>query len=115
MMIKNKTKKTIICEKKKILKTVFSKAFGLMFHKKITNTGYVFVFDTARRIDLHMFFVFFKIDLVFLDKNKKVIEIKEGFKPFTTYYSKEKAMYLIELPSGKVKDSKTKINDLIEF
>lgn len=114
-MIKNKTKKTVICKNVKILTTVLQKAIGLMFHKKITDVAYVFVFEKPMRVDLHMFFVFFKIDLLFLDENKKVIEIKERFKPFALYYSKKEVYYVVELPCGKVKESKTKIKDVVEF
>ena len=114
-MIKNKTKGTILCNESKIRNTLFSKARGLMFHKKIRNLGLIFVFDKPRKIDLHMFFVFFPIDVLFLDKNKKVLEIKENFKPFTFYYSKNKASYVIELPKNTVKNTKTKYNDIIIF
>ena len=38
-----------------------------------------------------MFFVFFPIDVLFLDKNKKVVELKENFKPFSIYFPKNKA------------------------
>lgn len=103
-MITNITQKKNICKDKKILKNIFQKAKGLMFSKKITDTGYIFVFDTPRRIDLHMFFVFFPIDVLFLDEEKKVIEIKVNFKPFTFYYSEKKASYVIELPKGKAKE-----------
>jgi uncharacterized membrane protein (UPF0127 family) len=84
-----------------------------MFHKKITDTGYIFVFDTPRRIDLHMFFVFFPIDLLFLDKEKRVIEMKKGFAPFSVYYSKEKTGYVIELPAGSIKD--IEIGNILDF
>jgi uncharacterized protein len=114
-MIKNKTKKKIICSNKKILSGIFEKAKGLMFSMPIKDTGYVFVFDTPRRIDLHMFFVFFPIDLLFLDADKRVIEMKNNFLPFTLYYSARKANYVIELPNGTVKDTKTELGDAILF
>lgn len=62
-----------------------------------------------------MFFVFFPIDLIFLDKNKKVIEIKENFRPFTIYNSSKKAMYVIECGDGTVKKTRTTIGDKIKF
>ena len=80
--------------KYKICKSIWSKARGLMFSRK---KNLMFVFDKEQRIGLHMFFVFFPIDVLFLDKNKKIIEIKKNFKPFTFYRSKEKAKYVIEL------------------
>jgi uncharacterized protein len=112
-MIKNITKNTIICKNKKFLTTIISKAIGLMFSKKIKDIGYIFVFDKSQRIDLHMFFVFFAIDVIFLNELKEVIEIKKNFKPFTLYSSKKPIKYFIELPL-KLSD-KIKIGDILEF
>ena len=86
-----------------------------MFSKKIKDKGLVFIFQKARRMDLHMFFVFYPIDVLFLDDDKRVVEIKENFKPFTVYYSKNKVKYVIELPVGTVDKTKTKLNDNIGF
>ena len=62
-----------------------------------------------------MLFVFFPIDVLFLNKNKKVVDIKEDFRPFTFYASRQKAAYAVELPQGTINKSKTNIGDLIEF
>ncbi len=80
--------------KYKICRSAWNKARGLMFSRK---KNLVFVFDDEERRSLHMFFVFFPIDVLFLDKNKRVVEIKKNFMPFTFYKSKEKAQYIIEL------------------
>jgi uncharacterized membrane protein (UPF0127 family) len=114
-MIRNKTRKTVICRNKKMLFSPFEKAIGLMFSRPIKDIGYVFIFDTPRKIDLHMFFVFFPIDVLFLDAQKKVVEIKENFMPFTLYSSKNTASYFIELPSGTIKETKTREGDFIQF
>jgi len=86
-----------------------------MFSRKISDTGYFFVFGKPARIDLHMFFVFFPIDIIFLDKTKKVIETKKNFKPFTFYFSKHKAKFVIELPQNTISKSNTELNDILEF
>jgi uncharacterized protein len=114
-MITNKTRNKVICKNKKMLLSLLAKATGLMFSKPIKDTGYVFVFDTPRNIDLHMFFVFFPIDVLFLDSKKKVVEMKENFRPFTLYSSGTTASYFIELPCGKIEETKTKIGDFIQF
>ena len=62
-----------------------------------------------------MFFVFYPIDVLFLDKNKIVVDKKERFMPFAFYKSKRKAMYAIEMPNGTLKKTKTEIGDKIEF
>ena len=78
----------------KVCRSAWSKARGLMFSRK---RNLMFVFDDEERRGLHMFFVFFPIDVLFLDKNKRIVEIKKNLMPFTFYKSKEKAMYVVEL------------------
>lgn len=85
-----------------------------MFSKK-SDKVLIFIFDKEKIIPLHNFFVFYPIDVLFLNKNKNVVEIKETFKPFTFYTPKNKAKYVIELPQGAIKQSKTELNDKIEF
>ena len=41
--------------------------------------------------------------------------MKENFKPFTFYYPKEKAQYVLELTSGAVHASGTKVTDSLVF
>ncbi len=112
-MIRNATKKRIIADAHYDFKSPFSKALGLMFAMNPKNL--VFYFKKEKIIPLHMFFVLFPIDVLFLDKNKKVVEIKENFRPFTCYTPRAKAKYVIELSKGAVKKSKTEIGDIISF
>lgn len=62
-----------------------------------------------------MVFVFFPIDILFLDKNKKVIEMKKNFRPFSFYTPEKKARYILELPEGTIKKTRTEIGDKIRF
>ena len=74
--------------------TEWGKASGLMFSIK---KNLLFVFNKPQKVSFHNFFVFFSIDLVFLDKNMKILEIKRNFKPFRIYTPKNKASYVLEL------------------
>ena len=112
-MITNKTRKFTIIKEEKVCRSIFCKAFGFMFRLKKPEEALIFIFSSERRADLHMLFVFFPIDVLFLDKNKKVVDIKKDFKPFTYYVPKAKAMYVVELPVGLL--GKTKIGDIIGF
>jgi uncharacterized membrane protein (UPF0127 family) len=114
MLIKNITKNRIIAHNAKLCDDVFSKFIGLMFSKK-ENKSLIFKFNKEKIITLHMFFVFYPIDALFLDKNKIVVDKKESFKPFAFYKSKKKAMYSIEIPNGTVKETNTEIGDKISF
>lgn len=94
-MIRNTSNNRVIARKYKICDSFFSQMLGLMFSKRQV---LLFVFGEEQEIPLHNWFVFFPINLVFLDKRKRIVEIKRDFKPFTFYTSKKNAKYLIETP-----------------
>ena len=114
MLIKNTTKYRVIAYNAKLCDNNFSKFIGLMFSKK-QNKALIFTFNKEKIIYLHMFFVFYPIDVLFLDKNKIVVDKKENFRPFTFYKSSKKAKYVIELQNGIIKRTKTKTGDKIKF
>jgi len=106
--IKNK----IIVPNIKIIKSPLKQAIGLMFSKQ---KNIIFEFKKEKKELIHMFFVFYPIDLVFLNKNKKVVELKQNLKPFKTYKSKNKAKYILELRKNTIKNNKIKVNNNISF
>ena len=108
--LKNKNK--ILTKKAKIYKNIFSKALGLMFSKQKT---LIFIFKKEKIIPLHMLFVFYPIDVIFLNKDRKIVEIKENLKPFTFYTPKNKAKYVIELPNKTIQKTSTELGDTINF
>ena len=112
MQIKNKTKKTVIAKNAKACKNIISQTIGLMFSEA---KPLVFILKKEKIIPLHMFFVFYPIDVLFLNKKNIVVEIKENFRPFTFYTPKNRSMYIIELPKNTAKKSKTGIGDKVEF
>ena len=76
----------------------------------------VFVFNEEKYISLHMLLVFYPIDIIFLDKNKKVVDLKHKAKPFELHIrSKHTAKYVIELQEGIINKTRTALGDLIEF
>jgi uncharacterized membrane protein (UPF0127 family) len=105
-MIKNK--KGVIAKEYRIA-GCFGKIFGLMFSRA---RNLVFAFDGEEKRGLHMLFVFYPIDVLFLDKNKRVVE-KARLRPFQFYNSRRRAQYVIELKNGLAKD--VRIEDKISF
>ena len=77
MAIQNKTKSTIIAKDYILCNSILSKAKGLMFSKQ---KNLVFTFPSEKFVPLHMLFVFFPIDVIFADENKKITEFKEDFR-----------------------------------
>jgi len=60
-----------------------------------------------------MVFVFFPLLAVFLDGEKKVVDIKR-LNPFTFYTSKKMAKYVIELPKNLAKIN-VSLGDKLKF
>ncbi len=97
-----------IISKPKVAHTVFQKAKGLMFSKQ---RDLLFVFKTEERLNFHMVFVFYPIDIIFINHNFEVVDFKKSFKPFTFYYSKRKALYALEVKEGFIEENNIKIGD----
>ena len=76
------------------------------------------IFPKERTISLHNFFVFYPIEVIVLNEEMQVVEIKENFMPFTFWKSKEKGMYLIEMGNDKINDkmkNNIKIGDKLKI
>ncbi len=95
-------------------KNPFSKAKGLMF-TKYKDRADIFHFEEEKIEVLHMLFVFRPIDVLFLNKKKEIVEIKEFLGPFKFYKPEKKAKYIVELPSGRIKEKKLRQGMKIEF
>ncbi len=109
----------VIAEDVKVLETVQSKMRGLMFSKKPgNNQAFVFVNNEESRQEssLHMLFVFYKIDVVWLDKGFEIVDLREGLVPFTPWIIPRKAAkYVIEMSNGKIKENSLEIGQHIKF
>ncbi|MBU0661942.1 DUF192 domain-containing protein, partial [Candidatus Micrarchaeota archaeon] len=102
-LINKKTKK-IIAQKVMLARTAFARAKGLMF-ERAGNFDYALVFElrgeTRMGASVHMMFVFFPIDVVYLNKHREVVDVCSGLKPWALNYTpKSAAKYFIELPAG---------------
>lgn len=75
-------------------RTHFSQAMGLMFSKK---QNLIMIFPKEKKVNLHMFFVFFPIDVLIVDSQKSIVEIKRNFRPFTFWNSSKKGRLVVEL------------------
>src|SRR3989338_9284716 len=84
----------VISQRELVCTSPWSQARGLMFRKR---QNVVMIFPQERSISLHMFFVFYPIDVLIINQHHKIIEIKRNFKPFTFWNSSKKGKYVVEL------------------
>lgn len=81
--------------KAKECRTLISKVLGFMFAFSKKNAK-LFIFNQEKNVDIHMFFVFFPLIVVWLDKRKRIVKMKRMI-PFVSY-SGAKAKYVLEIP-----------------
>lgn len=111
-MLWNVSKKYPIAQRVRFADSLSKQAIGMMFSFK-SRSALVFRFSDARRRALHMWFVFFPIDVLFLDAQQRIVEIKRNFRPFAVYIPKQKAQYIVELPVGTVR--RCAVGDRVRF
>lgn len=107
--------KHIIAKELVYCNSIFSKAMGLRFKKIKSGQGYVFRFDVPVKAMIDMWFVWCSIDVLFLDENNKIIEMKRNFRPFAFYSSKNKANTIIELEKDTIDKFNIKPGQIAKF
>ena len=65
---------------------------------------------------IHMFFMRFPIDVLYLDRENRVVRIQEGLKPWRVGpLHTNGARYVIELPEGTIARTGTHVGDQIRI
>ena len=78
------------------LRSIIAKTVGLMFSRKKEEIT-VFHFNKPQLIGIHTIFVFYTIDVYWLDKDKKILQ-KKTMKPFR-FEKGLVAKYIVEMPA----------------
>lgn len=81
--------------------TMLTRSTGLMFRKK-SFALIALAFESKQLAGIHTCFMRFTLDLFWLDKNRKVISIAKGVKPFRIANPAKPAKYILEAPAGKI-------------
>jgi len=112
MAIINKTNKTILAENVIIANTPFKRMKGLLGKKEFIK-GHALILDPCNSI--HTFFMVFPIDVLFVDKNNRVVKTISSIKPFclTPIYFRSKLA--IELPEGTIISTATQEGNMISL
>ncbi len=122
-MIINKTKGTILCESHEVAGTGWQRTRGLMFRKALPQgRGLLMVFEPPSRPGIWMLGMRFPIDIVFLDPGRRVIRAVENARPLGFSWRTWRIFFppgpvgsVLELPAGRVRESRTRVGDEVEF
>ncbi len=107
----NKTKKNYLAQNACTARTFFQRLMGLMFKKTMTVEDALIFHNVS---SIHMFFMQFPIDVVYLDRSMKVVKIKQSLQPWRMSACPG-AKITIEFPANTVKNTPVDIGDTLEF
>lgn len=112
MPITNITRGTVLASDVAIADTPLKRMRGLLGRQSLgPKEGLVI----TRCQSIHMFFMKFPIDVVFIDKNEKVVGLTENIKPFALSPIFWKSACAIELPVGTIDSTKTTTGDQLKI
>lgn len=109
MIIFNNTRKILISAKVVEANTLVEKLVGLIGSKKPR----AIVLRT--RFGIHTFGLRFPIDCLILDREGRVVDMREQLLPGRIFFWSLRYSTIVELPVGTIRKSKTKIGDEIQF
>jgi uncharacterized protein len=111
-VIENVTRGTIIAERAELARTFATRGKGLMGRESFT-PGEGLVIDPEWSI--HMFFMRFAIDVLFVSKEDIVVGLRRALPPWAPFagVAPWRGRYVVELPVGAIDASSTALGDRI--
>jgi uncharacterized membrane protein (UPF0127 family) len=111
MILFNATKKSALSDRCHFADSVVKRMVGLL-NRKTLAPGEGLLLD--RCYGIHTFGMRFPIDVLFMDKELRVIRAVPALPPFRTCIVKH-AVYVLELPVGAIQASRTEAGDQIQM
>jgi len=112
MDIINKTKDTVLAKDAVVADTVSSRIKGLL-GKEEFKQGEALIIRPCNSI--HTFFMRFAIDVLFVDRNNRVVKAIPSLLPFRLTPVYFNSAFVIELPCGTLQATSTSEGDLLSL
>lgn len=112
----NETRGAVLCQRLTAARSLFERSRGLLGRRLDSGAGLLFeTWAFAPFMWMHMFFMRFPIDIVFLDRRGRVIRINRNLKPWRLSSLVFGARRALELEAGAAARGQTAEGDLIRL
>lgn len=108
VFVYNKTKETFLAFRVAVADSVLSRLIGLLGKRSLPPDGGVWIVPANA---IHTIGMLFTFDLVLIDKDFKVVGIRELVKPFRVTRPIFRAESVLELPAHAIFRSRTEVGD----
>lgn len=110
--ILNRTRETILGNHVSVAETSVRRMIGLLGRERLeTGTGLLIVPSQA----VHTVAMHFAIDVIFLDRNWRVVSLRRAMPPFRMTGLHWNARCVLELPAGVIAETSTAVGDQLEI
>jgi uncharacterized membrane protein (UPF0127 family) len=106
--IKNRTRGTTVAESARVASSLAERTIGLLGTSRLEPGRGLFI---ERSPSIHMFFMRYAIDAVFVNRAGRVTKIAANLQPWRVVWWARGAADCVELPVGAVAASRTQVGD----
>src|SRR5215468_12056273 len=108
VFVYNKTKETFLAFRVKVADSIFGRLVGLLGRRSLEPDSGVWIVPANA---IHTIGMLFSFDLVLIDKDFKVVGLRELVRPFKITRPNFRAESVLELPAHSIFRSRTQIGD----
>jgi uncharacterized membrane protein (UPF0127 family) len=108
VFVYNKTRETFLAFRVAVADSILSRLVGLLGRRSLPQDSGVWIVPSNA---VHTIGMLFSFDLVLIDKNFKVVGLRELVRPFTITWPNHRAESVLELPAHSIFRSRTQIGD----
>jgi uncharacterized membrane protein (UPF0127 family) len=108
VFVYNETKGTFLAFKVRVADSVLGRLTGLLGRRSLKPDAGVWIVPAN---SIHTIGMLFSFDVVMVDKDFRVVSVKEMIKPFRVILPKRRAESVIELPCHAIFRSRTEVGD----
>jgi hypothetical protein len=112
LRVTNTTRGTIVGDNIELADTSMTRMFGLLGRRGLDAGGGLWIKPSS---GVHTFFMAFKIDVVGLDRDLKVIKLWRCIPPFRVTSVSLKLRSVLELPCGTISQSQMELGDQMQI
>lgn len=110
--VRNGDKGTTLVTRGRLASSFVSRFFGLMGRRGVEDGGGLLI---ARSASIHSFFMRFRFDAIFIDRDGRVVKIVPGMRQWWFAFGGKGAKDVLELPAGVAERTNTQLGDLMVF
>jgi uncharacterized membrane protein (UPF0127 family) len=108
----NRTKRTVLAQRARVASSVLSRLLGLLGRSSL-DAGCGLWLVPANSI--HTVGMLFRIDVVLIDRGRKVVAVRNGMRPFSILLPNFRARSVLELPAHTIQKTATEIGDELQI